>query len=262
MAVIVIFPAFPCPKRLAEMLAPLVRDSWLVVILILPELPTPPGPTRLKTPLGKLLSAVSPSKEIVSLALIFTSPAFPCPATELLMAAPLVKNRFLALRLTAPALPTPDSLIKLLIPRLFPTLPSKEIVSLALMVTSPVSPRPLIELNILPPLVRERFFVVMLTLPVLPTPVSETEVKIPVNSPLKTTVSEALMFTSPAFPCPLITAKIPAPSIRDKFFVLIFTSPALPLALSFTLLKIPVAESLPARSKVTVSEALIIISPP
>src|SRR5919202_841477 len=115
------------------------------VILRLPPLPTAPAVTLLKAPLLSPLEP-TPSKEIVSVAVIFTLPASPCPRVLATRTAPLDTDRERVERLISPPLPTAPAstrLAALLDCPLVPT-PSKEIESVAARFTRPAFPLPLV----------------------------------------------------------------------------------------------------------------------
>ena len=101
----IILPAFPIPEVLPIICAPLVRLRLVVSMRISPPLPTAPKLTELAIILLSLFLP-SPSKKMVSVALITMLPAFPVPKVLLLICAPLVKLRLVVSMRTSPPLPT------------------------------------------------------------------------------------------------------------------------------------------------------------
>src|SRR4028118_2095617 len=145
--------------------------------------------------------------------------------------------------------------------------PSKDTVSVAVMLTLPASPFPTVLALNRAPLVTDRELVVMLTLPPLPWAPDSTRLaavlRFPVLlSPSKDTVSVAVTFILPASPFPTVLTLSSAPLVTDSEPVVMVMLPPLPTALGATRL-IAALETplLPTLSNETVSVAVMLMLP-
>ncbi len=192
-----IFPAFPSPFVLAVNTPPLVIESDLVVMSMLPPLPTAPDSTVLKAELGLLL-LLTPSKKTLSVAVILKFPAFPCPRVKTCNWAPPVTESDLVVMLILPALPTaPFSTVLLAtVDNPSPICPSKTTVSVAVMFKLPAFPNPKVLEDNTEVFVAKKDLVVMLTSP--PWPVAAVPTRVAIALEDIVTLSVVLISISPA----------------------------------------------------------------
>ena len=130
----------------------------------------------------------------------------------------------------------------------------------------PAFPCPLVLANRNAPLLTEREPVVILIFPPFPTPSFPTPTKAwlknPSLTPLKETVSVAVIVMLPASPFPFVLTSRKAPLVTRRESVSISISPPLPSAPTSTPLKAPLIKpSLPLPSKETISAASILTLP-
>ncbi len=215
-ALMVILPAFPSPLVKVESIAPLVTSRESVVMSTFPPLPTARKFTRLVT-------VLSPSSSIESVALIVTLPAFPTPLVLAEICASFVALKKRVVMDTSPPLPiAPGStwLAAALLPPSLPS-PSKLIKSVALIVTLPPFPSPLVLALTKAPLVTSREPVVIDISPALPFPRTKTVLNAPLlnpslSSPSNLTEDVALIVTLPPFPSPAISEASAAPFVTSR----------------------------------------------
>ena len=212
---------------------------------------------------------------MLSLAVIDTSPASPCPNVLVTTDPPLVRNKESVVIAISPAFPLTFSPIRLatalgrekLLLLVFEASPSTKMLSLAVIDTSPAFPRFSGLVLIRPPLVKDREPVAIVTLPAFPSalrplPLLTLLIEPSEASPSTRMLSLAVIDTSPASPSPSVLALIRPPIERDREPVVIVTFPAFPTALPLlTRLVIPLEKFDALPLIVTVSVAVISTEP-
>ena len=170
---------------------------------------------------------------MVSLAVMFTKPAFPRPLVLASTCPPLVRLRLPVSMVIFPAFPTASEFTRLVTPLAAPSesSPSMVMVSLAVILTEPASPRLLVLVSTEPPCVIDRSVVVILISPAFPIALSLTALLI---SPSVRETLVALIVISPAFPCPSVKASNDAPLVKETLVALIVISPPLPCPADLT----------------------------
>ena len=261
LTLISILPVSPIPKLLEISLPPLVKDKESAWILISPALPVAPKPIIVKISLEVV--RVEPSKFVIipvpsivtaSSTLIFTLPAFPCPAGKLPKASlicvwiwpPFTRERELAEILMSLPFPLPPTSMVLPNPVITPWFPWSITISpsttILILPVSPIPPK-LLEV-IMPPLLKDSEPALRLIFPALPIASNpkllltwlevvkvEPLTSIKVSVPSIITASWTLIFTFPAFPRPKILVRISPPSCTVSEPAWIVILPVLPIAL-------------------------------
>ena len=176
--------------------APFLTSREPVVIVITPPFPSAPSSRLVATPVEN--SEFSPSKTTVSVALIFTVPAFPLPQLMESISAPFLTAREPVVIVITPPFPSAPFSTTLVTPvKMSKSLtPSKTTASLASIVTLPAVPSPEMVVPIIEALLTESEPVLILTLPLLPTAFSSTSLSIKLLS-AKLILPIALISISP-----------------------------------------------------------------
>src|SRR4028118_444386 len=193
---------------------------------MLPPLPTPSASTWLPMPVT-CVPVPTPSRETISVALIVTSPAFPCPDVLATKVASLDTDIVPVVISMLPPSPTAPASTWLPMPV---EDPRRETASVARIVTSPAFPCPEVLATMVAPPDTDIVSVLISMLPPSPTAPPSTWLPMPVEDPSRETASVARIVTSPAFPCPEVLAAKVAPPDTDIVFVVILMLPPSPCA--------------------------------